>query len=150
MLQNVIHKQKGFVLIVVLLFLQQFAMLSVAMISQHILSIKMSNEYQQKHHVFQSAEKLLRNINDSMFEEDNCEIPVLDAALMRTQSLTWWEENACSGLSGSFKYYYVFEKLSENIVRMTLLVMQNNAREILQNTLVKIDNAKQPKNWREL
>ncbi len=149
----VIYKEKGFVLIFVLFFMQIFAMLSVAMLSQYTFSLKMSQNYQQKHVVFQNAEKILSNLSHAInFKESPCEIPVIDSSSIVKKSIEWWSTVGCPVIEAPLKYYYVYEVLEENIFRITILAMDfhNNAKEILQNTIVKMDNAIQQKLWREL
>jgi hypothetical protein len=145
-------KVQGFVLIIVLLFMQIFAMLSVCIIENHTLAMKMARSYQQKKHIFAVAEKFLASIGNMMAMNVDCEVPVMDLSLLLNQPMDWWVKFGCQDHEEKLQIYYVYEVLQENILRVTVQVfdLQNHAKEILQNTFIKIDNATQSKFWREL
>ena len=147
------RKTKGFVLIIVLVFMQIFAMLSLSILENHTLATKMSRAFHDKHLLFETAEKFLQSIENAIsISYPYCEISVTEMSVLLMQSLDWWRESGCEEQGEKLKIYYVYEILQENILRITIQVidLQNNAKEILQSTLVKIDNATHRKLWREL
>ncbi|HEX2548553.1 MAG TPA: hypothetical protein VHM20_01905 [Gammaproteobacteria bacterium] len=146
------YKVQGFILIIILIFMQIFALLSLSILANNTLAIKMARSYQQKSHVFSIAEKALAAMVDSSSSDLHCEIPIMDESQLLNQSLDWWMSVGCEVWDEKLKIMYVYEVLADNILRITLQVfdLQNRTKEILQNTLVKMDNATQRKFWREL
>jgi hypothetical protein len=151
-----VNKEKGMVLILVLLFMQIFAWLSLSMLENHIISVKMSRTLWQKHQTFIKAENILKQIENEVLQDTlNCVIPVTHYDILLSKSLDWWNEFGCGGIQEKFQYSYVLEKLASSCtllssevalhIRITLRIqnLTNQTKEILQSTLVKIDNATQ-------
>jgi hypothetical protein len=141
-------RDKGIALVTVLLFLQILTLLGLYLLESTSWSDKLTREYWYKHIIFQVAEQKLSELN---FLEV-CRINPIPPEVLITSPLEWWEEHACQEQFTQGKYYYIYENLSTvlcqeggnaNYFRTTLLIYTKNqeVREILQNTIVKIDNA---------
>jgi hypothetical protein len=94
-----------------------------------------------------------------------CLISITPTSELMSKPLDWWQSSACcAGVYQFYQYYYVIEKLgvkacvnrapfgeaARNTIgecmRITLLAMdkKNEAREMLQSTIITLDNVMQP------
>lgn len=143
--------EQGFVLLMVLLFLQVFSAFGLYALENSLLEMKMNKlVVQQKQHFF-AAESFLRAIEEKL---DGCIIPVTPVHELTVQPLSWWQAQGCAGDSDLFQYYYVIEELGQdvgacvnnmaaNYWRITLLSTfktDPDRRVILQSTVIKPDN----------
>lgn len=153
---------------IILLFLQISIILGLYIVQSSLLAQKMSRGQWQRHEALFMAENLLHEIEVNLIDNfRKCFIPIMSGSELLTKNLDWWQSSiSCAGvLDKKFKYYYVIEALGEdacadvepfaaiNILnnlnkavyyfRITLLIMdvKNNTRELLQNTIIKLDNA---------
>ena len=147
----------GIVLVSLLLFLQIFIIIDLYILQSSILSEKISFEYRNKQLIFVVTEQLIKTIETNLtFQLPACLIETTSTDLLLTKSIDWWRSSiSCKGKKKQFDYYYVVESLGQdacaevrdkaaNYFRITLLVhaSKNDLREILQTTIIKLDNTK--------
>jgi Tfp pilus assembly protein PilX len=160
------NKQLGFTLIVALIFLQIITILGLYAVESAIQAEKMSRLNEQKKVIFFNAEQVLHSIETKLLKEiPSCLIPITPSSELISKTLEWWQSSArCVGIFQLFEYYYVVEKLGSPICvnidpfnlgftrnnmgeyfRITLLVLdkKNESREMLQSTIITLDNALQ-------
>lgn len=147
---------QGVILIVVLLFLQVLAVMSLFAMRLTWMEIKSNQNMLQNHSIHDLAEEALDHIEEKLEQVYlKCRIPVTTAADLLTYPLSWWQVETCSGTLSTFKYYYKIEVLGENpcaelqlmslnvsaltanYLRITLLGKESHSsRIILQSTAV--------------
>lgn len=173
------HKQKGLVILLVLVFMQLLALLNWYAIQSVFLLEKLSKNamfsetlyYQAKQELSHAETLLMLNLPD-------CMIPVTDVNQLQLKPLDWWTAKSCSGNFQSIQYYYVVESLmtdacaiidqvqntSAAYFRITVFLYStvNGAKIFMQSTLVRPNVSQQPckgvphpilpgrQSWREL
>lgn len=155
-----IKNKQGFILPIVLLFMQLFALLSIYELDGAKLSMQISRDY---FHVIKNniiAKQILKNLEqDVVSQSDNpypCFISLTSSTQLVRSPLQWWGTHACSGNFDAMRYYYVLEWLGKNpcvnldkitnnqlvavnYYRLTLYVNDSKSAGIwfFQSTLVK-------------
>lgn len=127
---------RGYILLMMLVFLQLCAWISLNAMQQTVSALKLMREQTNRIAVAQRSHNLLQQLAvEQSFLNTSCRIPVLMPMKLVKNSLPWWQENACSGSSDHLQYYYVIEFLGEdecalltetthaNYYRMTLLML---------------------------
>lgn len=109
-------KSSGFVLIIVLVFMQVFALLSWCAIEGVLLEMKMLQQHQVSSQVMSNAEQILKKVEDSLLHyQSSCLIPQIESAQLLSRSLHWWQSSVtCAGIFRLFQYYYVVEFLGND------------------------------------
>ncbi len=148
------HKQNGFVMFIVLIFMQLFVLLTGYTMEDILLLTKLIKNMESHDLLIHQAESIL-SYTESVIISDlpHCVIPFTESGELVSEPLTWWESQGCSGQSQTMKYYYVVESLatdscalvdhSSNTIadyfRVTLFLYstENQARIFLQSTVVK-------------
>lgn len=140
-------KCQGFVLCVVLVFLQLFAMLSLYQLMRVSYAIKLSNQQLQHALFVLQARVMLRKLAQADVE---CEINAISDLSLQHHTLDWWQSNACYFQRNKINYFIVQERLGDDpcavvshkrsalYLRDDLLAVQNSERVILQGTIVKV------------
>jgi Tfp pilus assembly protein PilX len=109
------RKQTGFVLIVVLIFLQICVVLGVCALESSWIENKMAQMAWQKHIQLGLSEQILRLIEQNLqTQAPACLIARSIANDISSQPISWWEQQSCAGNFQSFQYYYVVEYLGED------------------------------------
>lgn len=156
-------KQTGLVLIAALIFLQVIAILGIYAVESALQAEKMSRLDWQQNTIFAISEQILRLVeNHAQQDISNCLIPMMPQDDLLSKTLDWWQlPSHCAGNFQLFQYYYVMEKLGgdpcADIVhfdlplkrslamyyRISLFILdkKHEAKEILQSTLITLDNA---------
>ncbi len=145
--------QKGFVLFMVIFFMQILMLLSWYSIESTMLLKKFSQHIFSHDQLYYQAEGILSDIEHSiLFELPSCMIPFTESGQLTEKPLSFWQSPVtCSGSLQSTKYYYVVEALTidpcaivENTknsaayFRITLFLLgANNAKIFLQSTIVR-------------
>jgi Tfp pilus assembly protein PilX len=160
-------KQNGLALIVAVIFLQVITILGLYAVESAIQAEKMSRLNTDQNKVFVNAEEVLNLIEAKIMKEiPHCLIPLTASYELMTKPLEWWQSpERCAGIFQFFEYYYVVEKLGVEVCiniaslektvvkdsvgeyfRITLLGFdkKNASREMLQSTIITLDNALQP------
>jgi Na+/proline symporter len=139
-----ITSKHGYVLLIVLIFMQIFAWIGLQGLSYSITILKTNRLAWQRLQHIADARKILRGIAVS----SNCLVPQMAAHFLKRKSLHWWEKKACHGSN----YHYVIEFLGTNacaliqwknklvssqFYRLSLLLVsdQHFDRMILQTTI---------------
>jgi len=148
------HRQNGFVILIVLVFMQILILLNWYVINNVLLLTRFSKNMAVHDLLYHQAKCVLTRVEAEVVSNlPDCLISFTDTDLLIAQPLTWWKAQSCSGNSQTFKYYYVVEPLAVDscaIVdpvkktiaswfRLTLFLYLNkgNARIFLQSTLVR-------------
>ena len=107
------YRENGFVMLIVLVFMQILVLLNWYAIKDVLLLTRFSKNmaihdlfYHQAEHVLARAEAaVVSNVPD-------CLIPFTESDLIVAKPFTWWKAQSCSGNFQTFKYYYVVEPLA--------------------------------------
>lgn len=148
--------QSGWILLIVLLFLQIISLLGFYIVQTSLFAHKVSGSQWRKQELFMHAEQLLYDLaeNFSVY----CIVPQISSNELLMKPLSWWQStNTCAGSLEHNDYYYIVEFLGEDVCasemedqtnvahyfRITLLMLdkKNDIRERLQITSIKLDNA---------
>lgn len=143
------RQHNGYVLLIVLVYLQLLVLLNITNIKQLTMlkkQIKMqSQQYFLKHEVSNILKVISKNKGDICIREN---YPV---HYLQIQPLSWWQSHGCSGDSESGKYYYFITDMGKdecagvvnqsnqlNMVHYYRVTLMLNARSMLlaQKTLV--------------
>lgn len=148
------HKQKGFIILIVLVFMQIFMLMNWYAIENILLVINFSKNDTLHDGLVENAKKLLAQAESFLITKvPSCVISFSNSSRLIVMPLSWWQAKSCSGKFQSFKYYYVVEPLSADscaivdqaknmsaaYFRITLFFDSNNdeSRLFLQSTLVR-------------
>lgn len=158
------NNQSGFALIIVLIFLQIIALLGIYSVESVIQAEKMSRLNAKQVLTFIQAEQILSLIEKNFLKTiPSCIIPQTPPSVLMSEPFNWWQsQERCAGIFQLFQYYYVIEKLDVDACikmtfldpdrhdigkyyRITLLTIdkKNEAREMLQSTIITLDNTLQ-------
>lgn len=148
----------GFVLLIVLIFLQIFSLMGVAAFLNAKMGFKIAREFEQKNTFFSSSKYILRLLAAKMtVDKIHCLIEIIPATEMATKPPFWWKQFSCGGQLSEIHYYYVVESLGQDpcaiiensannqkliadYYRITLLSLSNkmkSVRILLQSTIAK-------------
>lgn len=173
-------KHQGFVLLIVLIFMQIYALLGITALEQVFLSEKLTADYKTRRFLLNEAEHLLRWLEGNLNEVSPlCLIPGLSVATLSSRPLSWWSAFSCAGPGYLFRSYYIIEALGEDpcahlssgiqvqvaYYRITVLLVNEHdetMKVMLQSTVVKEAQTLEhcggqshsvdlgPQSWREL
>lgn len=149
--------QRGIVLIIILLFLQIFAILGLYSLSISLLSKKINSESWQRESTVLMMDELLHIIALKLQSNiPHCVLAKNDSLNLLAKSMDWWQSPiACVGHLQKLQYYYVIEQLGEDscaqlegidmskyathYFRITLLAVVKKAsmQIILQSTVIR-------------
>lgn len=101
----------GFVLLVVLVFLQFFILLSLFGLTNVKLMLKASYDNQGYDRLLLAAKQFLFALSNDKNVIANCDIPISEPASIAMQTKSWWQMHACSDNYNGIQYYYVVEAL---------------------------------------
>ena len=114
MSHNVKHSY-GFVLIVVLIYLQLFSIFSLYALENSLIASKQSKNTLEQNRLFIAAERVLRFAeNKLMSESPNCFIPITSVNDLLNKPVDWWQQTGCKGSIHERSYYYIIELLEDN------------------------------------
>ncbi len=146
------NNQKGFALLLVLIFIQIFSLLGFYALESSVLAEKTNNESWKNENIYFISEHILHGI-EMNFQDALSDCLVKEGDIIND----WRSPDVCSGQFEGGHYYYVVEKLGEDscariqntdinqfsayYFRITLLVMieKENIKRIFQSTIVKPD-----------
>lgn len=172
-------KQNGFVILLVLVFMQIVVLLNWYAVENIFLLEKFSKNAVLHELLYYQAQKQLSYAESSLMSRlPDCIIPVIDSNKMLLKPLSWWTEKSCSGNFQSVQYYYIVESLASDVCaiidheknmraayfRITVFVYSSidDSRIVLQSTLIRPNVLQQPckdlphyvqtgrQSWREL
>lgn len=149
-----INREKGLVLIIVLIFLQVLFLLGWCALQMNTLEIKMNHDAWVQFSMRSLSEQALSKVEMQIDGNlQNCKIPVTGD--LSTKSISWWQSvSSCAGNFQTFAYYYRVELLGEDpcaylenegqqvsvdYFRLTLLGLleTNKTTLLLQSTFIK-------------
>src|ERR1700722_20385475 len=103
--------QKGYILFIVLIFLQIFSLLGLFGLNSSLLVLKANSEVWERDKLFLHAQSILHVLEErALIHGPSCLVPLMPANLIAKKSLAWWQQHACHGMN----YYYVTEPLGIN------------------------------------
>lgn len=172
-------KQRGMVLLIVLLLMQVLALLSWFATQAVIFQQKMIEQEWQHQTLLQTAKVILVQVEEDVANHvPLCLHTLIHPDKLLAKPLAWWRSSAtCAGNFQSFEYYYVVESVGNDACanltnqsvtvdyfRITVLVKPNKTKHkiYLQSTLIKASKIVQPciglqhqvtlgrQTWREL
>jgi Tfp pilus assembly protein PilX len=158
------QSDKGFVLLIILVFMQIFSILTCVGLASVSAAIRINRDAWQSYTFKKAAVRELDTLETALLTTGpQCVIPILPAGELARKSISWWQEYSCSSNLAGFRYYYVTENLgkdscslldkdTDHIViadyyRITLLALpakKLTAKLILQSTMVKASNDSLP------
>jgi hypothetical protein len=142
----------GFILLIVLIFLQILSILALYSGQAAMWQSKTTNQISAKKKLAISAHIQLRLTEKQLINNiPLCRIPMDYPTVTMNQPVSWWSRVACSGDSHHFRYYYVVEymgedacadveSLSASYYRISLLMVNSNnllQKIKLQSTVIK-------------
>lgn len=140
------YRHKGYVLLAMLVFLQLCLLLSCNALRQTAAMTRINHEYMARVEALEAARiamgHLVNNINAS------CRIPLAMPNVLMKEPLSWWQQNACTGNSIGYPYYYMIESLGEDecahagFYRITVLLQK--PRVMLQGTVAVVSHPPKP------
>ncbi len=151
-------QHQGVTLIIVLIFLQMLAALSLYALENVTISTRLVNAYWQYSVQQERDMRLLRQLERSdITQTTHCLLPVIPVAVLLSRSHDWWEAHACSSNLMGIRYYYAVEFLGNDpcasitsqslaigpmtaaYYRLTLVIWPTSSapRRLQQSTLVK-------------
>jgi Tfp pilus assembly protein PilX len=106
------RRQQGYILFVVLIFMQLFALLGLNALNQLFWVKKVQNEQNQRWFLLSQAEHLLYQVAATLKEQKAaCLLAPLSFNQLKEHPFSWWTANACSVSGHLFKAYYLLEFL---------------------------------------
>lgn len=105
-------KNQGFVMLIVLLFMQVSVLLSLYALESSTLEMKMGHAIFQRTVTISTLDTVLKTLESEIQTTlPNCMIPQTLSSRLVKQPLTWWQTQSCSGNFQAIRYYYVLEPL---------------------------------------
>lgn len=149
------RKEKGFVLLIVLFFMQMLILMSWYSMEDILLFQKFNRNFAAHDLIYHQADNLLSSIESATISHlPDCIIPLSLADQLIKNPLIWWQSHGCSGNFHEIQYYYVIEpwtidscaiiepinKAGAEYLRITLLMRSNrkDTRFFFQSTLIRL------------
>jgi hypothetical protein len=130
-------RPQGFALILVLIFLEVFALLSIAVLQNNILAARMTrNEWIKNNLMYGASQQLAIIANQPV---GLCLIKTMPTQWLIQQPLSVWQNASCAGNFHSFKYYYVVETLGNDNCTHIKDTAVNTIATYYRITLLMID-----------
>lgn len=147
---------EGIVLITVLLFMQLFTILGLFALQNGFLAKLSSYAFYQQDKHRRQIEQILIQVEINWIPA--CLIPAISRDELLIKPLDWWKSREmCTGQKNQLQYYYAIENLGEDpcayrgdqisksayYFRVTVLTFleHQKTKELLQSTIIKMDNA---------
>ena len=106
---------QGFALIIVLVFLEIFALLSLYALESRVLNHKIATQFWHKHLAQITADSLLVSLERDLIKNSIiCDMHIISNTHLLSKSLDWWRKVSCTGNLTKFQYYYAIESLPTN------------------------------------
>jgi Tfp pilus assembly protein PilX len=155
-----ITSQQGFILLIVLLFMQICALLGLDAMEFSWINNRLSRLAWDRYRMTMAVNEIVQNVEQNVLSfPQNCVISVLPVNEIIKKPLSWWNQQSCAGNFHSIQYYYVLESLGVNscahirqssavadYYRLTFLAKDEagSAEMIVQSTLVKVAKISEP------
>jgi len=154
-------KQTGFILIVVLLFLQAFSLLSLSSLANSNMMLKMVRQRVQKENMASTMESHLKRIEQQLLvnQVSTCIKTQTFYTSLLHADFAWWQNHACGDHQQPFQFFYVIETVGQeactvtdqsgvaDYYRITLVSFLKNTTErsgFMQTLVVKNSQALEP------
>lgn len=148
------HHCHGYILIVVLLFMQIATLLGLYALESVWIENRMSQFGLQKTEINSQLGHLMNMLEQQLQENTPiCMIQAISPEELKSMTISWWQNESCAGIFQSIQYYYVVESLGEDACahirqskestadyyRLTLLGLDNDTgnKLLLQSTFIK-------------
>lgn len=106
------NHHRGFILLVMLIFIQIHCLLSMAILQKSLFAEKINIQQQNTRRLTNKSEQVFKQIEQKIFDVlPSCRISSLSYQQLHS---AWWLSRACSETLEDFHYYYVIEKLGTN------------------------------------
>lgn len=141
----------GFILLVVLVFMQILSLLALDGLLQASLLRKSHLHQLQADNLGRIAENVLPFFERQLFE--NCCVTPLSVTFLASQSVKWWQAHACHKNVGKQTFYYLWEKLGREqcgmfnqklrvveFYRLSVFASELNTAILLQSVIAKSTN----------
>lgn len=144
------HKQLGYILIAVLLFLQIISAIGIFLLSsagRELKIIQVQRQYNQNQVISDNILKMIES--QVLLGMTACQIQKIDSVRLANLSNNWWKNHACNGEWQGRRYYYVVEVLGQypcihihtgpmiaEYLRISLRLVSEQIK-MIQSTLVK-------------
>lgn len=106
------NKNRGFILIIVLIFLQIFSLIGLFNISSLTQVLKSNSHLYQSYYLRHKSLAFLQELEREIKPE--CLIPIIPAPLLAKKPASFWQVHACHANVDGIRYYYSMEWLGED------------------------------------
>jgi len=106
------QQNKGYVLLVVLIYLQLFILLNAQIMKSLALANKEATQIRSQYQLRQTAMQIMQLLDQQ--DPAICLYEHYSARFLQRQPLAWWREHACQGNNQRGDYYYLHEKLMKD------------------------------------
>lgn len=104
-------RQRGYVLLLVLVFMQIYVLLGMYGLESAILEFNANSRLWSRNQDTQFAKQIVNELANKEFK-DNCIISA--GSRVQKKPLEWWQLWGCSGNLSGFQYYYIIEVLGND------------------------------------
>ncbi len=124
--------EHGVVLIIVLVFLEIYMLLSLAVLESDVFQTRMSHQYWQKKQMMFAANEVLRHAELELIHQiPPCVIPTTSSMDFAHKPLSWWQSGlSCVGNFQRLQYYYVVEALDKNACAYILQDLYGDTKKV--------------------
>lgn len=126
---------KGFILLIMLVFLQVVTLLGLATLSILEMTLKACYVSRLQAQRMHTAKAILRHAEQAV---PGCQIPVIAPNHLAKKSLLWWRQHACAGHLGKMQYYYLVESLGIDSCAM-IKYKQNHRADYYRLTVFPVE-----------
>lgn len=140
----------GFTLLIVLIFLQVFALLTLNSLSRAVMLTKANFDQYESSHLLQLAQTMLVQLEQHVLR--GCLVAPLPSANLGQLPLSWWQRHACRMILENKTFYYTLEWLgrdsccfinpntpgnitSVDFYRTSLFIAHRHTEILLQSTI---------------
>lgn len=136
------HKHQGYILLIVLLFLQFAVLMGLYSLEAVWIENKMSHDDLLNTQLFAQMDHLMTSIGLQIKDfNPNCVVHYISSDELKSQPISWWQNESCAGIFQSIQYYYVVESLGEDPCAH-IKQLKDNSAEYYRISLLGIDKDK--------
>lgn len=107
--------RKGYVLLIVLVFLQIFSLVALFALTQAAQLLRRENaRWQSDEYARQANKWMARVIAGGAIDSGACAIPITPVSILANRPVSWWRVNTCSANLSKISYYYAIESIGSD------------------------------------
>jgi hypothetical protein len=109
------EKQQGFILILVLIFIQLFSLLNLYALKSIKQRMHLTKKNWQQELLTETIETTLFSLEKNIYlAEASCHFSFISPLTLSKLPLNWWQNHACFNQTQAFSYAYMIEPLSQD------------------------------------